>query len=60
MVLTHFLAIEQVQVAYMIGLKRTSILFGILLGALWLGETRLLQHLLAAGLMVLGVVLIVL
>jgi drug/metabolite transporter (DMT)-like permease len=49
-----------VQVAYMIGLKRTSILFGILLGALWLGETRLLQHLLAAGLMVLGVVLIVL
>ena len=60
MVLTHFLAIEQVQVAYMIGLKRTSILFGILLGALWLGETRLLQHLLAACLMVLGVVLIVL
>ena len=60
MVLTHFLAIEQVQVAYMIGLKRTSILLGILLGALWLGETRLLQHLLAACLMVLGVVLIVL
>ena len=30
------------------------------MGALWLGETRLLQHLLAACLMVLGVVLIVL
>ena len=60
MVLTHFLAVERVQVAYMIAIKRTSILFGILLGGLWLGETRLLQHLLAATLMVAGVVLVVL
>lgn len=60
MVVTHFLAIERVQVAYMISVKRTSILFGIVLGALLFAETRLLQHLLAAVLMVAGVVLIAL
>ncbi|MBM9537904.1 EamA family transporter [Desulfobulbus alkaliphilus] len=60
MVVTHFLAIELVQVAYMISVKRTSILFGIVLGALLFAETRLLQHLLAAALMVAGVALIVL
>jgi drug/metabolite transporter (DMT)-like permease len=60
MVVTHFLAIELVQVAYMISVKRTSILFGIVLGALLFAETRLLQHLLAAALMIVGVALIVL
>jgi drug/metabolite transporter (DMT)-like permease len=60
MVVTHFLALERVQVAYMISVKRTSILFGIVLGALLFAETRLLQHLLAAALMVAGVALIVL
>lgn len=60
MVVTHFLALERVQVAYMISVKRTSILFGILLGALLFAETRLIQHLLAAGLMVAGVTLIAL
>ncbi len=33
MVLTHFLALAQAATAYMIAVKRTSILFGILLGA---------------------------
>ncbi len=60
MVVTHFLAIELVQVAYMISVKRTSILFGIVLGALLFAETRLLQHLLAAALMIFGVALIAL
>ena len=58
MVVAHFLALERVEVAYMISVKRTSILFGILLGALMFAETRLVQHLFAAGLMVAGVTLI--
>ena len=58
MVITHFLAIERVQVAYMISVKRISILIGILLGAWLFAETRLARHLLAATLMVAGVALI--
>jgi drug/metabolite transporter (DMT)-like permease len=58
MVLAHFMAIAQVEVAYMIAVKRTSLLFGILYGALLFGEERLGQHLAAGALMIAGVVLI--
>lgn len=58
MVLAHFLAIAEVEVAYMIAVKRASLLFGILYGALLFGEQRLAQHLLAGSLMVGGVALI--
>jgi drug/metabolite transporter (DMT)-like permease len=58
MVLTHYLALEQVQVAYMIAVKRTSLLFGIVYGAWLFGERRLPQHMAAGALMVLGVFLI--
>jgi drug/metabolite transporter (DMT)-like permease len=60
MVISHFLALERVETAYMIAVKRTSILFGILLGALVFKEARLGRNLAAAGLMVAGVALIVL
>lgn len=58
MAFTHFLAIQQVQVAYMIAVKRTSLLFGILYGALWFGERDLRRRLPAGALMVAGVGLI--
>lgn len=58
MVLTHYLALDQVQVAYMIAVKRTSLLFGIVYGALLFREGQLPQHLAAGALMVLGVFLI--
>jgi len=58
MVVTHFLAIAQVEAAYMIAVKRTSLLFGILYGAMLFGEHHLGRHLLAGGLMVAGVALI--
>ena len=58
MVLTHYLALDQVQVAYMIAVKRTSLLFGIVYGALLFGERQFPQHLAAGALMVLGVFLI--
>jgi drug/metabolite transporter (DMT)-like permease len=59
MILTHFLALAQAETAYMIAVKRLSVLFGIVLGAWVLREARLRQHLLAGSLMVAGVALIV-
>lgn len=59
MVFTHFLAIAQVEVAYFVAVKRTSLLFGILYGALWFGEHYLRRNLVAGSLMVAGVALIV-
>lgn len=60
MVVTHFLALERIQTAYMIAVKRVSILFGILFGALLFGDRRLSRHLFAGSVMVAGVALIVL
>jgi drug/metabolite transporter (DMT)-like permease len=59
MVVTHFYAIEHIEVAYMIAVKRTSLLFGMLYGAWLFKETGLLKNLVAGMLMVLGVFLIV-
>jgi len=58
MVYTHFLALQGVEVAYMIAVKRTSLLFGILYGALLFRERGLGGHLLAGALMLGGVFLI--
>ena len=55
MVYTHFLALARVEVAYMIAVKRTSLLFGILYGALWFHEAGLGRHLAAGGLMLGGI-----
>ncbi|MCK5194204.1 MAG: EamA family transporter [Desulfobulbaceae bacterium] len=59
MIFTHFMAIAQVEVAYFISLKRTSLLFGILYGALFFKERHLGRHFMAGLLMVAGVALIV-
>ncbi|KAA6181874.1 EamA family transporter [Thiohalocapsa marina] len=58
MVYTHFLALAHVEVAYMIAVKRTSLLFGILYGALLFREPGLRSRLPAGGLMLAGVVCI--
>jgi len=58
MVYTHFLALARVEVAYMIAVKRTSLLFGILYGALWFGERGLARHLVAGIFMLGGIALI--
>jgi drug/metabolite transporter (DMT)-like permease len=60
MILTHFVALVGVKTAYMIAVKRTSLLWGIVLGALWLGEPNLRRNLLAGCVMVAGVGLIAL
>jgi len=59
MVITHFHAIADVEVAYMVAVKRTSLLFGILYGAWLFGEPGLGKNLTAGLLMLLGVFLIV-
>jgi drug/metabolite transporter (DMT)-like permease len=58
MVITHFEAIARVEAAYMIAVKRTSLLFGILYGAWLFQETRLRRNLSAGLLMLAGVALI--
>jgi len=58
MVLTHFLALREAEVAYMIAVKRSSLLFGMLFGVVLLREPGLRQRLPAGLLMLLGVALI--
>jgi drug/metabolite transporter (DMT)-like permease len=58
MILTHFQAIQSANVAYMIAVKRSSLLFGMLYGFLCFREPQMRQRLPAAGLMLLGVFLI--
>jgi drug/metabolite transporter (DMT)-like permease len=60
MIVTHFLGLSRVETAYMISVKRTSILFGILMGALFFAERHLARNLAAGALMVAGVALIAL
>lgn len=59
MILAHMAAIQQVHAAYMIAVKRTSLLIAILYGAWWFGERHTLRHLVAGGVMLAGVFLIV-
>jgi hypothetical protein len=54
------LAIQQVEVAYMIAVKRLSLVFGILYGAVLFKEPGLGHRLPAGGLMLAGVGLILL
>ena len=59
MVVSHFMAIAMVEVAYMISVKRMSLLFGILLGAWLFRDVKFSQHIPAAVIMLFGVILIV-
>jgi drug/metabolite transporter (DMT)-like permease len=58
MVVTHFYAIEHIEVAYMIAVKRISLLFGMLYGAWLFHEQGLSRNLSAGTLMIFGVFLI--
>ena len=60
MLVTHFLALSKVEAAYMVAVKRSSMLFGILYGAWMFHEKGLLKNSVSATLMVAGVALIVL
>jgi uncharacterized membrane protein len=58
MVLTHFYAIAHVEVAYMVAVKRTSLLFGIVYSVLLFHERARPEYFFAGAMMVLGVFLI--
>ncbi len=58
MVVTHFFAIQEIEVSYMIAIKRTSLIFGIVYGAYLFGEQHLFRNLTSGSLMVMGVIII--
>ena len=58
MLISHFIALQRVEVAYMIAVKRTSLLFGMVYGAVLFKEPGLGGHLLAGAVMLGGVALI--
>jgi drug/metabolite transporter (DMT)-like permease len=57
-IFSHMLAISMTNVAYMISLKRTSLLFGVLYGALWFKEEKITERLTGAIIMITGVFMI--
>jgi drug/metabolite transporter (DMT)-like permease len=59
-VLLHGWAISLTRAAYMISVKRLSVLFGVVYGGLWFGETHLRTRLAGTVLMVAGAAIIVL
>jgi drug/metabolite transporter (DMT)-like permease len=60
MVISHMWAIHLITAAYMIAVKRTSLIFSVIYGKLIFKEKEITQRLAGASLMVLGVGLIVL
>lgn len=60
MIITHYMALSKVEAAYMVAVKRTSLVFGILYGAWLFQEAGLFKNFAAVSLMVAGVALIVL
>lgn len=60
MCITHMLAMSMTKVAYMISVKRMSLLIGVFYGYLFFKESGIKERLLGAGLMFTGFVLIVL
>ena len=58
MIFSHTLAISMVEAAYMISIKRSSLIFGVLFGALWFREEKIAERLTGALIMISGVFLI--
>jgi uncharacterized membrane protein len=60
MIIFHFLAISLTEVAYMISVKRTSLIFSVLYGKLLFNEEAISDRLLGSSVMLIGVLLITL
>ena len=58
MVVSHFIALSMIEAAYMIAVKRTSLLFGILFGAYLFKEEGLAKNFIFAAVMVAGAITI--
>jgi uncharacterized membrane protein len=57
-VITHFVAISKIEAAYMISIKRTSILFSVVLGKFFLQDKEFGKRFEGAFLMLLGVIIV--
>lgn len=58
MIISHFIAISMTQVAYMIAVKRTSLVFSVIYGWLLFKEEKIKERLVGSALMLTGVVMI--
>lgn len=58
MIVSHFLGISMTEVAYMISVKRTSLIFSVIYGWLLFGEAGIGERFLGSALMTAGVILI--
>lgn len=58
--ITHYLAINIAAVPYVISLKRTSLLIGVIYGAIWFKETNIKERLIGSIIMTAGVLIITL
>lgn len=58
MIFSHMLAISMIQAGYMISVKRTSLIFGVLYGAWLFREEKIIERLTGAVIMIIGVFLI--
>lgn len=58
MIISHFIAISLTQVAYMISVKRTSLIFSVIYGKLLFNEENIKERLLGSAIMAAGVFLI--
>ncbi len=58
--ITHMISVSMTEVAYMVSVKRTSLLFGVLLGYFYFRERDIKERLLGAALMLAGFILVVL
>ena len=56
--IAHFLAVNLIEVSYVISVKRTSLLFGIMYGALWFKEKNITERLIGGIVMIVGVIII--
>jgi drug/metabolite transporter (DMT)-like permease len=57
-VIFHMVAISRIEAAYMIAIKRTSLLFSVLYGAFWFREEAIRERFAGAALMLAGIFLI--
>jgi uncharacterized membrane protein len=58
MIFSHTYAISLIEAAYMLSVKRSSLLFGVLFGALFFKEKHFKERLFGASLMMFGVLVI--
>lgn len=58
--LAHIISVSMTEVAYMVSVKRTSLLFGVLLGYFFFKERHIKERLAGAALMLAGFILVVL